>query len=139
MSTTAATPAITDTHGMDYLVSVPRRLVTVSLPRRTLYRRLNLSRLPGAAVDPFHPARGDGLQARSFRHAPRVDPHVSDISDSVLHMALDGLLQVDSLRARGMRADRRREPLANTREDHLAACGPGFDLGGHFRVYALLE
>jgi multiple sugar transport system permease protein len=32
MSTNVATPAITDTHGMDYLVSVPRRLVTVWLP-----------------------------------------------------------------------------------------------------------
>ena len=30
MSTTAATPAITDTHGMDYLVSVPRRLAVKS-------------------------------------------------------------------------------------------------------------
>src|SRR5436190_19830752 len=38
-----------------------------------------------------------------------------------------------------MCADRRREPLANTGEDYLAACGPGLDLGGHFRVYAVLE
>src|SRR5207247_1424579 len=50
----------------------------------------------------------------------------------LFRVAVDGWLQVDALRARGMRADRRLEPLANTREDHLAACGPGLDLGGHF-------
>ena len=68
----------------------------------------DLPRLPRAAVDPVHPARGDRLQAAALRHAARADPHLSDVPDPVLHVAADGLLQVDPVRARGMRADRRR-------------------------------
>jgi hypothetical protein len=51
----------------------------------------------------------------SVRHAARADPHVPDVPDPVLHVAPDGLLQVDPARARGMRADRRREPAADPR------------------------
>jgi len=32
MATSIATPEVTDTQGMNYLVSLPRRLVTVWLP-----------------------------------------------------------------------------------------------------------
>ena len=66
-----------------------------ALPRRALRRHEHLPRLPGAAVDPVHPARGDRLQAAALRHAARADPHLSDVPDPVLHVAADGLLQVD--------------------------------------------
>ena len=73
----------------------------------------DLPRLPGAAVDPVHPARGDRLQARPVRHALGADPHLSDVPDPVLHLAADGLLPLDPVRARGVRADRRRDALAD--------------------------
>ena len=37
----------------------------------------HLPRVPGAAVDPVHPARGDRLQAAAVRHAAGADPDVS--------------------------------------------------------------
>ena len=69
---------------------------------------VDLPRLPRAAVDPVHPARGDRLPARPVRHALGADPHLPDLPDPVLHLAADGLLPLDPVRARGMRADRRR-------------------------------
>ncbi len=71
-------------------------------------RPADLPRLSRAALDPVHPAGGDGVQARPLRHAVRADPHLSDLPDPVLHLAADGLFPLDPLRARGMRADRRR-------------------------------
>ena len=85
-----------------------------ALSRLALRRHEHLPRLSRAAVDPVHSARGDGLQARPVRHAARADPHVSDVPDPVLHVAPDGLLQVDPARARGMRADRRRQPAGRS-------------------------
>ena len=104
-----------------------------------LRRHEHLPRLPRAAVDPVHSARDDRLQAQPLRHAARADPHLPDVPDPVLHVAPDGLLQVDPLRARGMRADRRRVALADPDEDHPAARGAGPHLRGHLRVHAVLE
>ena len=83
----------------------------------------DLPRLSRAALDPVHPARGDGVQARPLRHALRADPHLSDLPRALLHLAADGLFPLHPLRARGMRADRRRQPLADPDQDHPAALG----------------
>ncbi len=49
----------------------PRRLRdrAPALPGRALCRPRDLPRLSGAALDPVHPAGGDGVQARALRHA----------------------------------------------------------------------
>ena len=52
---------------------------------------------------------------------------------------LDGLFQDHPVRARGMRADRRREPLADPDQDRAAAGDPGPDLGLHLLLHAVLE
>jgi multiple sugar transport system permease protein len=46
--------------------------------------------------------------ARPVRHPLGADPDLPDLPDPVLHLAADGLLPLDPLRAGGMRADRRR-------------------------------
>ena len=86
-----------------------------ALPRRsTQSGLLDLPRLPGAAVA--------SCSSRSRRSCSRLglfdttlgaDPHLSDLPDPVLHLAADGLFPHHSLRARGMRADRRRDALAD--------------------------
>jgi multiple sugar transport system permease protein len=48
-----------------------------------------------------------------------------DLPHPVLHVAPHGLLPLDSVRAGRVRADRRRDALADPREDHPAARGPG--------------
>ena len=73
----------------------------------------DLPGLPGAAVDPVHPAGGDRVPARPVRHAAGADPHLPDLPDPVLHLAADGLLPLDPVRAGGVRADRRRHALAD--------------------------
>ena len=52
-----------------------------------------------------------------------ADPHLSDLPHPVLHLAADGLFPLDPLRARGMRAGRRRLALADPDQDHPAAGG----------------
>jgi hypothetical protein len=64
----------------------------------------DLPRLSGAALDPVHPAVGDGVQARPLRHAVRADPDLPDLPRAVLHLAADGLFPLDPVRTRGMRA-----------------------------------
>ena len=56
----------------------------------------DLPRLPGAAVDPVHPARGDRLTSSACSTRAGADPHLSDVPDPVLHVAADGLLPLDS-------------------------------------------
>ncbi len=73
------------------------------------------------------------------RLAAVADPGLSDPADPVLDLALDGLLQDHSVRARGMRADRRREPLADPDQDRAAARDPRADLGLHLLLHAVLE
>ena len=67
-----------------------------ALPRLQAGGARDLPRLPRAALDPLHPARGHRLQARPLRHALGADPHLSDVPDPVLHLAPDGLLPLDS-------------------------------------------
>src|SRR4029078_5682870 len=110
-----------------------------ALPWLALRRHGDLPRLPRAAVDPLHSAGDDGLQARALRHAARADPDLSDVPDTVLHVAPEGLFQVDPVRARGVRADRRSESLADPRADRPAARGAGTDLRRHLRVHAVME
>ena len=55
-----------------------------ALLRRQAGRPVDLPRLPGAAVDPVHPAGGDRLPARPVRHALGADPHLPDVPDPVL-------------------------------------------------------
>src|SRR6185369_13387777 len=93
----------------------------VALPWLALRRHEHFPGLSGPALDTIHPARGDGVQARSIRHAAGADSHLSDVPDPVLHMAADGVLQDDTDRARGMRADRWRKPPADTGPHHPAA------------------
>jgi hypothetical protein len=71
--------------------------------------------------------------------AVRADPHLPDDPDSVLDLALDGLLQNHPLRARRVRADGRRQPLADPRQDRAAAGRAGADLGQHLLPDAVLE
>ncbi len=52
---------------------------------------------------------------------------------------LMGYFKTIPLRARGMRADRRREPLADPDQDRAAAGGAGPDLGVHLLLHAVLE
>ena len=52
---------------------------------------------------------------------------------------LDGLLQDHPLRARRVRADGRRQPLADPHQDRAAARGAGADLGLHLLPDAVLE
>ena len=56
---------------------------------------------------------------------------LSDVPDPVLDLAADGLLQDHPLRARGVRADRRREPLADPDPHRGAARRARPDLGLH--------
>jgi multiple sugar transport system permease protein len=55
-----------------------------------------------------------------------------DVPDPVLHVAADGLFPLDSVRARGMRADRRRDALADPAQDRAAARGAGLISAGIF-------
>jgi ABC-type sugar transport system permease subunit len=59
------------------------------------------------------------------RHAAGADPDLPDHPDPVLHLAADGLFQDDPLRARGMRADRRGDPLADPVKIILPLAVPG--------------
>ena len=68
-----------------------------------------------------------------------ADPHLPDLPDPVLHLAADGLLPLDPVRAGGVRADRRRDPLADPDQDRAAAGGAGADLGRHLRLHAVVE
>ena len=99
----------------------------------------DLPRLSGAAVDPVHPAGDHGVQLRPVRQPAGADPDLSDLPDPVLHLAADRLLQVDPLRAGGMRADRRRHAPADPAPDHAAAGRARPDLGRHLRLHAVLE
>ena len=55
-------------------------------------------RLSRAAFDPAHPARHHGLQVRALRQPDGLDPDLSDLPHSVLHLAPHRLLQVHPLR-----------------------------------------
>ena len=81
-----------------------------AVPRIALRWHEHLPGVSGAAVDPVHPAGSDRLQVPALRHPSRADPDVSDLPDPVLHLAADGLLPLDSVRARGVRTDRWRQP-----------------------------
>ena len=61
------------------------------------------------------------------------------IPDPVLDLAPHGLFQDHPLRARGMRAHRWGQPLADPGEDRPAARGAGADLGRHLLSDAVLE
>ena len=52
---------------------------------------------------------------------------------------LDGLFQDHPVRTGRMRADRRRQPLADPDQDRAAAGDPGADLGVHLLLHAVLE
>ena len=110
-----------------------------ALPRRAVGRRRDLPRLSGAAVDPVHPAVDRRVPVRPVRHAVRAHPHLSDHPHPVLDLAADGLFQDHPVRARGMRADRRRQPLADPHQDRPAARGARPDLGLHLLFHAVLE
>ena len=75
------------------------------------------------------------FQFGPVRQSGGADPDLSDIPDSVLHLAADRLLQVDTLRVRGMRADRRGVAAADPAADHAAARGAGVDLGRDLRLH----
>ena len=102
-------------------------------------RRTDLPRLSGAAVDPVHSARDRRVPVRPVRLAAGADPDLSDHPDPVLDLAVDGLFQDHSVRAGGMRADRRRQPLADPDQDRAAAGDPRPDLGLHLLLHAVLE
>src|SRR3979409_2606491 len=110
-----------------------------ALQGRPMGGRRDLPRLSDPALDPVHPAVDRRVPIRSVRHAFRADPHLSDHPHPVLDLADDGLFQDDSLRARGMRADRRRQPLADPHQDHPAAVGARDDLRLHLLLHPVLE
>ena len=110
-----------------------------ALSRRAMGRRADLPVLSGAAVDPVHSARHRRVPVRPVRLADGADPHLSDHPDPVLDLAVDGLFQDHPVRAGGMRADRRRQPLADPDQDRAAAGDPGADLGLHLLLHAVLE
>ena len=95
--------------------------------------------LSGAAVDPVHSARHRRVPVRPVRLADGADPDLSDHPDPVLDLAADGLLQDHPVRAGRMRADRRRQPLADPDQDRAAAGDPRPDLGVHLLLHAVLE
>src|SRR5215510_12460063 len=102
-------------------------------------RRGDLSRLSGAAFDPVHSAVVGRVSIWAVRHTVRIDHDLSDNPDSVLDLAVDGLFQDNSLRARGMCVDRWRESMADHDQDRAAARSAGADFGFHFLLHAVLE
>jgi hypothetical protein len=72
--------------------------------RQPLCRTRHLSGLSRAAVDPVHSAGDGGGSVRAVRQSAGPDPGVSDLPGAVLHLALDRLFQIDSLRVGRMRA-----------------------------------
>ena len=68
-----------------------------------------------------------------------ADPDLPDLPHPLLHLAADGLLPLDPLRARGERAGRRRLALADPDQDDPAARGARPDLRRHLRLHPLLE
>ena len=61
-----------------------------------------------------------------------ADPDLPDVPDPVLHLAADGLLPHDPVRARGVRADRRRDALADPDKIVLPLAVPGLISAGIF-------
>src|SRR5438034_1383566 len=102
-------------------------------------RRRDLSRLSHPTFDPVHSTLDRRIPVRAIRHAVRIDPHLSDHSDHVFYLAVDGLFQDDPVRARGMRADRRRKPLPDPHQDRPAVGGAGTNFGLHLLLHAVLE
>jgi hypothetical protein len=62
-----------------------------------------------------------------------------DLPDPVLHLAADRLFQIDPVRARGMRANRRRQPAADPAPHHAAIGGARADLGRYLRLHLVVE
>ena len=110
-----------------------RRLCAVAaeVPVRRQHRHRDLHHLSRAADAAVHSARRHHPQLQARRHALGVDPDLSDLPDPVLHLADDGLLQVDPEGAGGMRPHRRRAALEGDDLHHLpdrgarASCRPG--------------
>jgi multiple sugar transport system permease protein len=93
---------------------------------------VDLPRLPGAAVDPVHSAGAIVYQLGLFDTRWALILTYPDLPYPVLDLAADGLLPLDSVRARGMRPDRRRQPLADPDQDRPAAGGAGLISAGIF-------
>src|ERR1041384_8406759 len=95
------------------------RALAPEVPLRRRARHRHLHHLSGAADAAVHSARRHHPQLQARRFAVGADPHLSDVPHSVLHLALDGLLQGDPARTRGMRAHRRRLALEGDGLHHL--------------------
>src|SRR5262249_53445162 len=110
-----------------------------ALPGRAVGRRRDLPRLPHSAVDPVHSALDRRIPIRPFRPPVRAYSPLSHHLDPVPDLAVDGLFQAHPIRARGMRADRRRQPLPDPHQDRPAVGGAGIDFGLHLLLHAVLE
>src|SRR5216684_2816632 len=109
----------------------------ISVRRQPRHRHLR--DLSGAADAAVHPARRHHPQLSSRRHAVGAHPHLSDLPDSVLHLAAHGLFQGDPARTRGMCAHRRRHALESHGLHHLPDRGAGHPFGRDLRFHAVLE
>ena len=68
-----------------------------------------------------------------------LDPDLSDLPDPVLHLAADGLLQIDPEGAGGVRPHRRRAALEGDGLHHLPGGDPGHPVGRDLRLHAVVE
>ena len=64
---------------------------------------------------------------------------LSDLFDPVLHVAVDGILQVDSEGTRRVRPHRRRTTLESDGLHHLPGGNPGHPVGRHLRFHPVVE
>src|SRR5947208_2398888 len=110
-----------------------------AVPLGAVPRDGDLHHLPRATDAAVHPARRRRQGVRDRRHAVGRDPDVSDVSNPILHLALDGILQDHSAGDRGLRPDRRGEPAPGHDPHQFPARRPRDPVGGHLRLHALLE
>src|SRR5256884_1440526 len=109
------------------------------VPVGTTPRNDDLHHLPGAADAALHSARRCRQDLRARRHALGRDPHVPDVPDPVLHLALDGILQDHSAGDRGVRPDRRGESDPGHGPHQLPARRTRDPLRRDLRLHPVLE
>ena len=115
------------------------RAVAFEIPVRRRARHRDLHHLSGTADPAVYSARRHHPQLSPRRLAVGPDPDLSDLFDPVLHLADDGLFQVHSQGARGMRPHRWRDALESDAVHHLPDRDAGDSVGRHLCLYLVVE
>src|ERR1700732_1409531 len=79
------------------------RIVAAQIPMGWQPRDLDFHYVPGTSDAAVHSARRHHPQFPSRRLALGIDPDLSDVSDPILQLAIDGILQIDPKGARRVR------------------------------------